>query len=1249
MRESTLGGHPVCLVERRARSAADAVRVIVPFRLTSIGADEILGASREALGELRVSKSGRVVTGVVAIVCWQIAAANVAAADGVGANLVHLEYEAETTPPAIAPLVDYTFDGAILGDEGCYENSLYDGSNWGAHADLPFTMKMGDGVYDRLWVNTTGALTFGSTPHHEYGEHLERSDYLYTSDLIAPLMGVNSDWETDDDSVSYTPLYWGFTEYEGKTAFCATWLEVSPKVALSAPYVESYYARPGYSRYTYAVDDWRWWYPAKNSFQVLIVDQNDAAPGDFDIIFNYDSVQWQTYQDGAGIVEYISGEPMPRGEPLPTRYLAAGWSFGGLASPCDGSEQCWKGNFDGRSGNPPIPYPVSYWFPQGSPPDSLAGAYLDDSPTGLAVTSTNSSVIGRHAFSVHYEPPVDPNDRDDDKGGSDGGGTPPGPITPPYSSHAVVQDPALRCSERVVSNLDDGSTGEIPLDFAVNFYGDVYTSLWVNNNGSVTFDGPFTEYRPVNFATTDRAIIAPFMSDVDTRGTNGGVLTYNYGDGSYEGNQAFCAIWYDVGYYSRHSDKTNRFQLILVDRPTSGAGAFDIIFNYDTITWDSGDASGGVWGLGGSGAQVGFANGTPTAHLNTGFALYGSGVAGAFVDSGPRALSKQSFGWMAPPGRQIFRVRPGGAVGTKYVALGDSYQSGEGAGDYMGGTDTNDDVPSNMCHRSANAYPQVLVSKRVVPYALEFWACSGALVNDLYTNQKSGNGGIFLTSPPWDDPARRDWQVAPGAGTYLSPPISALDRLGKDTQLVTIGIGGNDLKFGPVMQDCATFGLGNSTEHPCRTKWDSTLTDIQVKFRDEKKLEELFREIRRRAPYAEIIVLGYPRFFVPVDVDDVTSGEICSGISAAFVKPWDQYWIDTRIKELDDDIATAARKAFVRYVDIYDVGTGHELGCTGSPKFMNALVMVTNPHRVVESFHPTAYGHSLIEEKVAAALSGAVLGRQLHIDPHVTSTTSFTIGASTFAYFNQFYEGSDIEMTLISPSGERIDRSTTRDDVTWEGGATYDYFTVADPEPGEWTIELYGANVAPLGEWSRVDGFGVGTPNELPTPRFSMDQTGNLVTFDASASTDPDGVIVDYRWDFGDGTSGSGVRVRHTYATAGEYWPTLAVIDDAGAPAFETMPNVTIVKASDVIGAGNAEASPGTTASPAPSASSTPSTTASVHPEPLPSPSAVAEPGSAESDAGGLPLWLWIFLAAFLAGILAAIGWWVLRTSGDPA
>lgn len=63
---------------------------------------------------------------------------------------------------------------------------------------------------------------------------------------------------------------------------------------------------------------------------------------------------------------------------------------------------------------------------------------------------------------------------------------------------------------------------------------------------------------------------------------------------------------------------------------------------------------------------------------------------------------------------------------------------------------------------------------------------------------------------------------------------------------------------------------------------------------------------------------------------------------------------------------------------------------------------------------------------------------------------------------------------------------------------------------------------------------------------------GADVAFDASGSTDPDGVIESFAWDFGDGESGDGLLVRHAWSTAGGYVVTLVVVDDDGVESSDT-------------------------------------------------------------------------------------------------
>jgi PKD repeat protein len=84
-----------------------------------------------------------------------------------------------------------------------------------------------------------------------------------------------------------------------------------------------------------------------------------------------------------------------------------------------------------------------------------------------------------------------------------------------------------------------------------------------------------------------------------------------------------------------------------------------------------------------------------------------------------------------------------------------------------------------------------------------------------------------------------------------------------------------------------------------------------------------------------------------------------------------------------------------------------------------------------------------------------------------------------------------------------------------------------------------------------------------PTPRNGVAPLS--VVFDASLSADSDGLVVDYRWSFGDGDIGAGLIVSHTYTGAGIYPVRLTVTDDDGARSTATQ-TIVVASASDAAG-----------------------------------------------------------------------------------
>ncbi len=147
-------------------------------------------------------------------------------------------------------------------------------------------------------------------------------------------------------------------------------------------------------------------------------------------------------------------------------------------------------------------------------------------------------------------------------------------------------------------NQDDGSNGPIALPFTFDFFGTSYSQFWLNINGNISFDGPYWQFSPTGFPSSDYVMLAPFWGDVDLGGT--GEIWYNITP------DAVYINWVGVGYYNSHTDLVNTFQLIITDgtNPLIGLGN-NVAFYYDDMQWTTGDASNGSGGYGGFPATVG--------------------------------------------------------------------------------------------------------------------------------------------------------------------------------------------------------------------------------------------------------------------------------------------------------------------------------------------------------------------------------------------------------------------------------------------------------------------------------------------------------------------------------------------------------------------------------------------------------------------------------------------------------------------
>ncbi|NES28127.1 hypothetical protein GCE86_08735 [Micromonospora terminaliae] len=215
------------------------------------------------------------------------------------------------------------------------------------------------------------------------------------------------------------------------------------------------------------------------------------------------------------------------------------------------------------------------------------------------------------------------------------------------------------------------------------------------------------------------------------------------------------------------------------------------------------------------------------------------------------------------------------------VALGDSFSSGEGNPKF----DVPTDLPGmNMCHRAGwAAWPRLLGVR-----ADHHLACSGDTVADLYESRQT-------LAPDNRSQLSRLWEIE-----------RLLNNAGDHVDRVTLTIGGNDIGFSAIMGDCF---FRECLAHP-----EDNLAAVHNLL---PRVVTLIRQIKKAAPEAEVVLVGYPRLF-PKNQRDNT----CWWLTPRERARANQLGVD-----LDATLRRAAASAGARFVLVADALNGHEL-CT---------------------------------------------------------------------------------------------------------------------------------------------------------------------------------------------------------------------------------------------------------------------------------------------------------------------------------
>ncbi len=236
---------------------------------------------------------------------------------------------------------------------------------------------------------------------------------------------------------------------------------------------------------------------------------------------------------------------------------------------------------------------------------------------------------------------------------------------------------------------------------------------------------------------------------------------------------------------------------------------------------------------------------------------------------------------------------------VRYVALGDSYAAAPGVPETSG---------EDGCFRSSNNYPHLVAAGRDDVELVDV-SCSGATTGDLLDTQL----------PSVDD----------------------------DTDLVTLGIGGNDYDlFGGVLFSCLS-GV------PCGSTAEAKVDQLMPKI--ERNIGRVLDEVAEEAPDAQVIVVGYP--------DLVPDEGTCPQLPLA---PVDYPLVDGATVKLNATLERQATERGLTFLDLYAAGQGHDI-CSADP-WVNGSEMA--PEGAIP-YHPFGTEQEAVAELVLAAADSA--------------------------------------------------------------------------------------------------------------------------------------------------------------------------------------------------------------------------------------------------------------------------------------
>jgi len=305
-----------------------------------------------------------------------------------------------------------------------------------------------------------------------------------------------------------------------------------------------------------------------------------------------------------------------------------------------------------------------------------------------------------------------------------------------------------------------------------------------------------------------------------------------------------------------------------------------------------------------------------------------------------------------------------------YLALGDSFSSGEGESDdsyYLNGTDDE----YEKCHVSSRSYPFLVANMlNINPLRVKNVACSGATTLDVIGDDDSywGQGGRLI------DMGLNDSEITlakkQAYQTFLSGRIQQLSFVENyNPKVITIGIGGNDTGLMSKLRTC----VGQGTCEYASSDISKERTAIEIKGLY-GTLVNTYQKLHIASPNSKIYVIGYPKV-----IDSFNQCDLLNGI---LLDSDERQFMNEGIIYINQIIKAAAKTVGVGYIETQN-SFGNQVLCgSQKPSTMNAARIGDEGSisdnldfiKIIgsESFHPNALGHSLLANLIVNAAGNIV-------------------------------------------------------------------------------------------------------------------------------------------------------------------------------------------------------------------------------------------------------------------------------------